>query len=109
PSWLCFVIALYVDDGASPFLRACTLSNSAIAWLSCRLIMASYRNNLSSSSFSGKKRWSRDLERPIQPPSGADAAATGAHCLGRSKNVFELTPRNVGECPCTLPSSPPNL
>jgi hypothetical protein len=42
--------------GASPVRRACTLSSSAMAWFSCQLIMASYRNNLSRSSFSGKKR-----------------------------------------------------
>ncbi len=39
-----------------PSQRACTLSSSAIAWFSCRLIMASNRNSLSSSSFSGKNR-----------------------------------------------------
>jgi len=36
------------------FLRACTLSSSGISWFSYRLIMASYRNNLSSSPFSGE-------------------------------------------------------
>jgi hypothetical protein len=48
----------------------CILSNSAIAWSSCRLIMASYLNNRSSSSFSGKKKMIRygiDL-RIAQPP-----------------------------------------
>jgi hypothetical protein len=46
----------YMTWIVTPFRRACTRSSSVIAWLSCRLIIASYRNSLSSSSFSGKKR-----------------------------------------------------
>jgi len=53
-AFLAFVAYYHTVD--SPFPRAWILSNSAIAWFSYRLIIASYRNSLSSSSFPGKKR-----------------------------------------------------
>jgi hypothetical protein len=54
---------------ASPFLRAGTLSNSAIAWLSCRLIVGSYRNVGLSSQFGNsaggnRARFVTELGRP---------------------------------------------